>query len=197
MILLRVFSRLVGVLVCAALALLGLGVFLYCLDGLISLGSARPDRLLHLTSVRRDVGHFLTQVSKPGPNAGLALICGVVAIILGLLLLLGTLRRHRERLALLEEGSEGRLAARPRTLRELVQSLAEQATGVSGLSRPKLSLARSGTRGRLRINAARTYASDPQGTEEALIHQIEPITEPFHLRPRVRLHIGERGARVQ
>jgi len=53
MIVLRPLVRLVGVLWLLALALVGLGVALYCFDGLVSLGSARPDRLVDLMSVRR------------------------------------------------------------------------------------------------------------------------------------------------
>jgi hypothetical protein len=53
---------------------------LYCVDGLISLGSIRPDRLLHLRSVRHHVGRFLTQITAPGSTAGLALAAGVVAV---------------------------------------------------------------------------------------------------------------------
>ena len=71
---LRTLARLIGFLWMLLLALFGLGVALYCFDGLVSLGSARPDRLLHLPSVRRHVGRFLNQVAAPGSTAGLALL---------------------------------------------------------------------------------------------------------------------------
>jgi len=67
---LRALTRLVGTLWMLALALLGLGLALYCFDGFISLGSARRDRLLGLPSVRRHVGHFLGQLAaqaRPPP----------------------------------------------------------------------------------------------------------------------------------
>ena len=96
--LLRAIARLVGSLLMVVLALLGLGVATYCFDGFIGLGSARPDRLLGLPAAQRDVGHFLSQLAAPGNTAGLALVCGIGTILLGLLLLRALLRSSKERL---------------------------------------------------------------------------------------------------
>ena len=65
------------------LALFGLAVAMYCVDALVGLGSVRPDRLLHLPSVRDHVGHFLNQLAAPGSTAGLALLCGLGAMLPG------------------------------------------------------------------------------------------------------------------
>lgn len=102
MIVLRPLVRLIGLLWLLALALVGLRVALYCLDGLVGLGSARPDRLAGLGSVRRSVGRLLDQLAAPGSLAWLSLLCGIAAVLVGLLLLVGLLRRARERLVLLE-----------------------------------------------------------------------------------------------
>lgn len=198
MALLRPLTRLIGVIWMLALALLGLGIAMYCFDGLISLGSARPDRLLDLASVRRHVGRFLDQLAAPGSTAWLALLCGLGAMLLGVLLLVGVLRRRKQRLAVLERDTEsGIVAARPRTLREMAGALAEQARGATSVKRPKVSLSRRGTRGRLTVNATRARTSDPQEVARAVQEAVEPISEPFGLKPRVRVRLGKRGARVQ
>jgi hypothetical protein len=196
--LLRAMARLIGSLLMVALALLGLGFAAYCFDGFISLGSARPDRLLGLPSVRRHVGHFLTQIAAPGNTAGLALICGIGAILLGLLLLRGLLRSSKERLVVLDGNADGAtLAARPRTLRAMTRVLAEQAPGITNVKRPKLTLSRRGTRGRLTVTASHIRSSERSDVQQAVTSQLEPISGPFNLRPRVRLHSGQRGERVQ
>jgi hypothetical protein len=195
---LRATARLIGMLLMVVLALLGLGIAAYSFDGFISLGSARPDRLLGLPAVRRHVGHFLSQISAPGDTAGLALVCGIGAILLGLLLLRGTLRSAKERLVVLEAGSDGAtLAARPRTLRAVTVALAERAPGVTQVKRPKLALSRRGTRGRLKVSACRARTSEQSDVQQALTSQLEPISGPFHLRPRVRVQLAENGGRVR
>jgi hypothetical protein len=198
MVLLRALARLIGAAWMIVLALLGLGVALYCFDAVISLGSARPDRLLGLPSVRSHVGRFLDQVAAPGPTAGLALLCGLGAMLLGIVVLLGTLRSRRQRLVVLErDPRDGTLAARPRTLRAMARVLAEQAPGATSVRRPKLALSRRGSRGRLKVTASRARTSDRRQVESALKERLEPISEPFSLRPRVRVRLGERGERVQ
>ncbi len=198
MLLLRALTRLIGVLWVLVLALLGLGVALYCLDGLIGLGSARPDRVIDLPGVRRHVGHFLGQLAAPGSTAGLALLCGLGAMLLGLLLLVGTLRSSKQRLAVLDrDSSTGTLAARPRPLRDMSRALAEQASGASSVRRPKLSLSRRGTRGRLKVTASRAETSDRREVERAVKDQLEPLSGPFALRPRVRVRVGREGERAR
>ncbi len=198
MLLLRAVARLTGTIWVLTLALLGLGVAMYCFDGFIRLGSARPDRLLHLPSVRRDVGHFLHQIQSPGPAAALALLCALAAMLIGLLLLLGALRSAKQRLALLDQDSErGVLAAQLSVLKAMGRALAEQAPGATSVKRPKVNLSHGGTRGKLKVTVARSAASNRSEVEQAVKDRLEPISEPFNLRPRVRVALGERGNRVQ
>lgn len=197
MLLLRVLSRLMGALFMLFLALLGLGLALYCLDGLVGLGSARPDRVLDLPTVRDSVGHWLAQLAAPGSTAGLALLCGVLAMLLGVLLLVGTLRSSRQRLAVMRAGYEGTVAARPRVLRAIARTLAQRADGATSVGRPRLALSRRGNGGRLRVTATQSPGSDRQAVERAIVETLEPVSEPFHLRPRVHVSVGERGARAQ
>jgi hypothetical protein len=196
--LLRAMARLVGSLLMVVLALLGLGVAAYCLDGFIGLGSARPDRLLGLPAARRDVGHFLAQLAAPGDTAGLALLCGIGTILLGLLLLRAILRSSKERLVVLDTDADGAtLAARPRTLQAMARVLAEQAPGITNVKRPKLKLSRRGTRGRLKVTASRHRTSERDEVHRVVTSQLEPISGPFNLTPRVRVHVGQPGERVQ
>jgi len=194
--LLRAVARVVAMLWALALALLGLGIALNCLDGVIRLGSVRPDRLLHLTSFRHHVGHFLTQVAAPGATAGLALLCGLGAILLGALLLAGLLAAPRERRAILDAGAEGRLAARTRALRDIARVLAEPADGITSVRRAKVKLSRRGTRGRLTLRAKRECDVPAAEVKDALEQRLRPLTEPFRLRTRLRVTLGGRGDRV-
>lgn len=198
MILLRPLARLLGSVLMLVIALAGLGVAMYCFDGFISLGSARPDRLLGLPGVRRHVGTFLQQIGDPGPTAALALLGGLVAIALGLLVLAGVLTPPRRRLAVLEhDTTAGSLAVKPRTLRAMAHALAEQASGATSVKRPRLSLARSGRGGRLTVTASRARTSDPEQVQNTLREQLAPISDPFGLRTRARVRLGEAGERVQ
>lgn len=197
MLLLRGLTRLVGMLWMILLALFGLGVAVYCLDGFISLGSARPDRLAHLPDVRRHIGRFLSQIAASGPTAALALLGGLAAMALGLSLLVGLLRSRRERMVVLErDGDSGILAAKPGTLRAMARALAEQAAGATSVKRPRLSLSRRGRRGRLRVIASRAHTSDAREVQHAIAEQLEPISGPFHLRPRILVRLGKPGKRV-
>jgi hypothetical protein len=202
MLLCKALVRLVGTVLMLALALLALGIALYCLDGLITLGSARPDRLLHLSSARRHVGHFLDQIAAGGSAARWALAGGVGAIALGGLLIAGLLRSPKQRLAVLsaddaDDTANGTLAARPRALRDMSRALAEQAPAATSIERPKLRLARRANRGRLTMTVSRTRTSDPDDVERNVTEHLKPISGPFRLTPRVRVRLGEPGERVQ
>ncbi len=198
MALLRAFARMVGVIWILVLALFGLGVAMYCVDALVGLGSIRPDRLLGLPGVRDHVGRFLDQVAAPGPTAALALLCGVGAMLLGVLLLIGILGRRRQHLVILERHDRtGSIAARRRPLGEMARALAEPVHGATSVKRPKLMLSQRGTRGTLKLDATRTRTTDPRELQTSIEQAVEPITEPFGLTPRVRVRIGEPGHRVQ
>ena len=128
----------------------------------------------------------------------MALLCGLGAMLLGVLLLIGVLGRRKQRVAILDhDDSDGTVAARPRPLRDMTLVLAEQARGATSIKRPRLSLSRRGTRGRLKLNATRTRTSDPQEVKDAVISAVQPISDPFHLKPRVQIRLGESGNRTQ
>jgi hypothetical protein len=198
MLLLKALARLVELLLMTAIALIGLGVGLYCFSLLISLGSARPDRLLHLPAVRAHVGHFLAQLAAPGPTATLALLGGIAAVAIGLALLVGLLRSRRERLLVIEEGldGDGGLYVRQRILSRMVRAETVLASGVTAVKRPKVHLARSGRSGHVKVLAARGADPEP-GTVHAAVHErVDPILEPLGLRGEVRVRLdAPRAAR--
>jgi hypothetical protein len=197
MVLLRAFARLVEVALMLVLALLGLGLAMYCLDAFIHLGDARPDRLLDLPQVRHDVGHFLDQVAAPGSTAALALLCGLGAMVLGVLLLIGLLGSRRPRLLPLEQDDNGALAARPGPIRDMARALAAQAAGATAVKRPRLKLPRGRRRGRMTVSATRSRTESEGDVQRAVSERIDPLTEPFRLRQRVHVRRGEHGERVQ
>ncbi|MGI8715337.1 MAG: hypothetical protein ACR2NR_19575 [Solirubrobacteraceae bacterium] len=180
------------------IALFGLAVALYCLDGLIKLGSARPDRLVHSQRVSRHVGRFLVQIADAGSTAWLPVLCGMGAMAIGLILLFGTVRSSRQRLAVLEVNSRtGMVAARPRVLGDMTRHLVEQTEGATRVKRPRVSLSRSGRRGRLKVRGARTRTSDPKTVKQAVTEAVAPVSEPFGLKPRVSVRLSEGRGRVQ
>ena len=198
MLLLKALTRLVELLLVAAIALVGLGIGLYCLSLLISLGSARPDRLLHLPVVRARVGHFLAILATPGPTAILALLGGIVAVIIGLGLLAGLLGSRRERLLIVEDGADGTggLYARQRTVSRMVRAETALASGVTGVKRPKVRLARHGRHGRVRVLAARGAHPDAATVDGAVHERVDPVLESLGLRGDVRVRLeAPRAAR--
>jgi hypothetical protein len=198
MALLRALGKTVGVIWMLVLALFGLAVAMYCVDALVGLGSVRPDRLLGLPGVRDHVGRFLDQVAAPGSTAGLALLCGLGAMLLGTLLLIGVVGRRKQRLVVLEQDDRtGVIAARRRPLGEMARALAEPVQGAASVKRPKLSLPRRGMRGTLTVAATRTRTTDPRELTAAIEQAVEPIAGPFGLTARVRVRLGESGDRVQ
>lgn len=198
MLLLKALARVVEGLLMAAIALVGLGIGLYCLDGLISLGSARPDRLLDLPTFRHNVGHFLAQLAAPGPVAVLALLGGIAAVLTGLLLAIGLLGSRRERLLAVEEDTgEGGLYARRRAIGQMAREETARAPGVTGVKRPKVHLTRSGRGGRLKVLAARGPDPDAETVDTAVHERLDPLGEALHLRVDSRVRLVEPEAAQQ
>ena len=182
---LRVLARFIGLVWALLLGALALGIALYCLDGLISLGSARPDRLLNLPTAREEVGHFLDQLQTPGHVAILSLSCGAGAVIVGLLLLKGVLTRPRERLAVLENDSSGNLSSRRRALGQILRALAGYPADVREVDRMKLRVKRRGNGGRITLRMIRERGSEQASTKQSIEHSLDPVAQPFGLKTRI------------
>jgi hypothetical protein len=195
--LLRGLVRLLAFLLLVLLAVAGLAAAVFSIQGgeeTLSLGNLAS--LLGLPEARDAIAGWLRRVPDPdGPVALVALLCGMGAMLLGLLLLLGLLAPRRERLVQLEQRGEGALVARRRPLAGAARALAEQARGVTGAkvsARP-----RRGGGGSLLVRAERTRGTDASSARTAIEQQLEPLTEPFRLRARVLTRVGGRGSRVQ
>ena len=190
----RALVRVVSFLLLVILAVAGIALALFC----IGTGTSGPSlgglaSLLDLSALRDTIGSWLTQLEAPGPVAGIAALCGLGAILLGLLLLAGILVPRRERLVTLTSGEYGTLAARRRPLAQAATALVEQVRGVSE-ARVRVRPRRRGG-GRLAVRASRTRRVDAQQVKAAAGEQLSSLTDPFKLKARV--DVPRRGARVQ
>jgi hypothetical protein len=195
MLLLRALAHLVSFVVLAALAATGLVVAAFCLEGgRDGLSLPALARHAHLPQVRHDVGRFLHVLEAGGPVAKLSALAGAAAVALGVLLLIGTLRRRGDRLAVLEEGDEGTLAARRRALAAVASALVEQIRGISQ-TRARVRPRRRGRGGRVvvRIDRPRGAASEDAARERAE-SALSPLADAFALRPRIRVRHGREQA---
>jgi hypothetical protein len=185
-ILLRPLVQMLGLLWSLVLALFALGIALYCIDGLIGLGSARPDRLLALPSVRVSVGRRLAHLEAPGHLAAGPLLCGLAAIVVALSVMAALVLRPRQSFALLDADEQtGVLGVRRRTLAQLLQALATESPDVLAVKRPRVLLQRHGRGGRLRIEAAASNGNADSAVTNAIERALGPVTEPFALCARI------------
>jgi len=195
----RLLARLVSLLWLLALAAIALGVAAYCLDGLVGLGSARPDRLLSLPDVRRHVGRFLDQLGAHGPVATLSLLCGVGAVVAGLILLVGLVGPRKRAVSLEDNSTNGTLSAREGPMRGMLHTLANQPREAEVAKRPKLSLGYR-HRHRPRVTVRGEYFAaddDPEEAQQAIEHALQPLTAPFGLTVRVHLAAERAQRRVR
>lgn len=190
----RTLARVVGFVVCVLLAVAGLVLAVFC----IGTGTHGPSlgglaKLLSLPSVRDTVGQWLRGLEQPGSDAVLAGVCGLGAIALGLVLIVGVLVPRRERLVQLAENERGKLAARRRPLAHVATALVEPVRGVHEV-RVRVRPFRSAG-GRLSVRASRTVRADADEVRRAVAAQLESLTAPFKL--KARIDVPRRGARVE
>jgi hypothetical protein len=183
----------VAFLALVALAAAGILIAVFC----IGTGTSGPSLgrlavLLHLPALRNTVGHWLTQLEASGSVAVVAGVCGLGAVVIGLVLVVGTLVPRRERLITLARDEGGVLAARRRPLAQAAAVLVEQVRGVTE-SRVRVRPLR-GLGGRMAVRASRSRPTDPVQLETAVRDQLRGLSEPFQLRTRVEVR---RGGRVE
>ncbi len=186
----RAVVRIVGFLALLTLAAAGIVLAVFC----IGTGTSGPSLgrlavLAHLPSLRDNVGDWLARLEAPGSVAVIAGLCGLGAIAIGVLLLVGVFARRRERLVTLVRGERGVISARRRPLAQIAGSLAEQVRGVTQ-TRVRVRPHR-GVGGRLSVRATRTRSSDPEQVRGSVREQLGTLTDPFAL--RVRVDVPERG----
>jgi hypothetical protein len=189
--LLRAIARVVTFVLLVVLAVCGLAIAVFSIGGSSSGDFNLPGlaRLVHLGDLRDQVGELLHDLEGPGSVAGVTALCGLAALALGLLLLVGALWPRRERLVILETSEDGTLAARRRVLARVASALAEQTRGVTAT---KIRV-RPGRRrgGRLAVRADHSRAQQPQDVRQRTQMALAPLTEPFGLRARITPRLGQ------
>ena len=190
----RALARVVTVLLLVLLSVAGLALAIFC----IGTGTSGPSlgglaALLNLDTVRDTVGDWLAGLEASGPVAVIGLLCGLGAMLLGLLLLAGLLVPRRERLVTLTRDKRGTLAARRRALGQAAAALVEQTRGVTGARVRVRPFRRAG--GRLTVRAARVRPADPGELRRQALARLKALTDPFKLKARVE--VARRGARVE
>jgi nucleoid-associated protein YgaU len=190
----RAVAALVSFLLLVVLAAAGILAAVFCIGtGRTGLSLAGLADLLHLPALRDAVGGWLADLEAPGAVAGVAALCGLGAILLGLLLLAGLLVRRRERLVTLSSDDHGTLAARRRPLSQAATALVEQARGVTE-AKVRVKPRRT-TGGRLEVRAGRPRPAEAAAVQAAVQDQLRTLTEPFKLSTRVTVQRGD--TRVQ
>ncbi len=189
----RALVRLISFVLLVILAVAGIVVAVFCIGtGTSGASLGKLASILLLASVRNTVGPWLGQLEASGSVAVIAGLCGLGAILLGLILLLGLLVPRRERLITLAGDREGTLAARRRPLGQ-AQTLVEQVRGVTQARARVGPRRRAG--GRLRVRASRTRTADSAQVRGAVDEQLRELTDPFALSARVE--VARERSRVQ
>lgn len=195
--LLRAIVRLVTFVLLVVLAVCGLAIAIFSIGGSRNGDFNLPGlaRLVHLGDLRDQVGELLHDLAGPGPVAGITALCGIGAVALGLLLLVGAVWPRRERLVILQRSEAGTLAARRRVLGRVAGTLAEQTRGVTAT---KIRV-RPGRRrgGRLAVRADHSRIQQPQDVRQSTQLELAPLTEAFGLRARITPRLGRHGRRVE
>lgn len=189
----RVLVRILSFLLLALLALAGLAAAVFCIQGgdrTLSLTNGAS--LIGLPRFRDTVDTWLTGLETSGGT--IAALCGIGAVLLGLLLLAGLLVPRRERLVALDSSSDGTLGARRRPLAQVADALAEQARGVTAARVKARPRRRAG--GTLNVTADHSRQAEPREVERSVKERLEPLTDPFKLKAKVRARLGGRGQRV-
>ena len=194
--LLHALVRVLAFVLLLALAVVGLAAAVFSIQGgTETLSYSELASMAGLPEARDAISGWCDQIAADGSIAVVAVLCGVGAILLGLLLIVGVLVPRRERLITLEQREDGTLAARRRPLALVARTLAEQARGVTEAKVRARPRRRAG--GTLTVRAARTRQTDEATARSGVEAQLEPLVGPFDLRTRVASRVGEAGSRVQ
>jgi hypothetical protein len=194
---LRAIDRVIALLLLLALALLGLATAIFSIQGdTRALSLPTLARHFHFPRLHELVGDFLSHLEAGGPVAWVSVGGGVAAIALGMLLLVGALVPRRERLVVLEQNDDARLAARRRPLAQIAGALVEQVRGVTD-ERTRVRPRRVGRGGRLSVSAYHSRAFSAPDIEQRASAAVTPLADAFSLRLRVRARRGEGKARVE
>lgn len=192
--LLRALSRAVAFVLLVVLAVTCLAAAAFCLPSGDS-GLAKLGELTQTTDAADQTGHFIDRMERGSASddaAGFTALAGVV----GLVLVAGAVLPRRERTLALEDGAEGRIAARRRPLQGAVAALASGPAGVTRVkARVRGRYRRAG--GRARVKVGRGPGAEPVALMAQVRERVDALTGPFSLRTKVRSHRDEKGRRAR
>lgn len=197
LVLLRAIARMATFVLLVALAALGLAVAVFSIQGdTRAVSLPRLADHFQLPELREVVGPYLDRLEAEGGWAWISIGAGAALIAAGSLLLAGVLVPRRERLVVLEEQDEARLAARRRPLAQVAAALAERERGVTQ-TKVRVRPARLG-RGRLGVVSYYSRGHQPEEIQRRVSAAVEPLAAAFRLTSQVRARLGRRRkARVQ
>lgn len=191
MLLLKILAGLLAFLLLLAVALAGLAAAVFAIsDGDATLSFGQLAEWLRLPELRDEAGDLLRRLEDDDVD-GWAALSGLLAILVGALLLVGVLGRRRPRAVSLEP--TGHLKARRRALADVATDLAERAPGVTAV--------RTRVRGRrqavVSVDAAHTPRVSSDEARRSVGLMMTDLTETGTLRPKVRARPGDAGERVR
>ncbi|MGI8631989.1 MAG: hypothetical protein ACR2NA_05495 [Solirubrobacterales bacterium] len=195
-VLVRLLARILAVVVPLGLAVVGLAVAVFSIQGgREPLSLPTLTGLLGIDVLGREVGRFLGALEASGPVAVVAGLCGLGAMLVGWALIAGSVAPSRAGTLQLASSDEGTLAAQRSALADVATSLGRRVDGVTDV---KASVRgwRS-KRGRLKVRAARSPAVDARTVEDAVAEKLRGLEKMDPVSVRVRSRRGDDGSRVQ
>ena len=191
----RILARLVAFILFALLALVGLALAVFCIggaDGTLSLPNLAE--IAGLPAVRDAVGGFLDRLETATPVDLVPALFGLLAIVLGAMLIFGSATGRRERRFHAAGGGEGDLVARPRAVTAAARTLLSATPGVSAVDVSAQPGRRSGA---LDVRVSHPPTADANAVRTAAEEALQPLRESFGLRTSVKTRRGEAGSRVE
>lgn len=193
----RALARLVGTLLLIVLAVGGIVVAVFCIQGdEQTLSLPHLASLLHLDELRATVGRWFEGLEASGPDAALAALCGLGAIALGLLLLIGAIVPGRDRLLTVDEAEEGRLTARRRPTQKALESLAERPGDVLA-AKARVRPRRTGRGGRASLVLTKTKTADETPRGERARADLQQLEQSLDLTVSTHDRRPRKGTGVQ
>ena len=191
----RLLARLLGFLLVVLLALGGLAAAIFSIEaGPGGLSLPHLADLVKLPGLRDQVSSLLSTLEGSGFDA-LAALGGLIALLLGALLLVGVFAGRRERSFTASDSEEGRTGARRGALADGAEQLASEVDGVTAVR----ARARPGRRGggKVRVEANHSFGHSADPITRAVDSALTPIRQAFGARTSVRARPPSAGKRVE
>ena len=190
----RCLARLIALVLTTMLAVGGLAVAVFSVQGAGSLSLPALAGQVRLHDLLARVGLFLADLEAAGSIANVAALAGAGTVVLGLLLLFGVFGRTRERLVVIRSDDAGTIGARRRAVAHVAVAVGEQSRDVLR-AKATTTARRRGTGGRLRVRVYLADCADRADATEATRARVQTLAAPFSLRLRIR-RVPRRGGRV-